>query len=121
MSVTAQLHEFDFWEFVDCGKCRLPFQNGAMPFWLTECGHVICNNHLSESVLLLPRFSQRLQMLTRAVQFVGLQVYSLSLCSMILTRYLAWSVTADADSTSQWHLGSELLHMHWTTLHSPSR
>ncbi|KAJ7581218.1 hypothetical protein C8J56DRAFT_259929 [Mycena floridula] len=42
--------EFDFWEFVDCAKCRLPFasESGAtVPFWLTECGHVVCNSHLN--------------------------------------------------------------------------
>ncbi|KAH9483675.1 hypothetical protein JR316_0003145 [Psilocybe cubensis] len=43
--------EFDFWEFVCCAKCRMPFtlENGAatIPFWLTECGHVVCNNHLN--------------------------------------------------------------------------
>ncbi|KAJ3732285.1 hypothetical protein DFJ43DRAFT_997286 [Lentinula guzmanii] len=40
---------FDFWEFVSCAKCQLPFNaNGStVPFWLTECGHVVCNNHLS--------------------------------------------------------------------------
>ena len=47
----------DFWEFVSCGKCHLPFVNdGAadgsaggptIPFWLTECGHILCNQHLS--------------------------------------------------------------------------
>ncbi|KAF9564388.1 hypothetical protein CPC08DRAFT_631306 [Agrocybe pediades] len=43
--------DFDFWEFVCCSRCRMPFglENGSatVPFWLTECGHIICNNHLS--------------------------------------------------------------------------
>ncbi|KAJ4487834.1 hypothetical protein J3R30DRAFT_3431884 [Lentinula aciculospora] len=43
--------DFDFWEFVCCAKCQLPYNSGAssstVPFWLTECGHVICNNHLN--------------------------------------------------------------------------
>ncbi|KAJ7097811.1 hypothetical protein B0H15DRAFT_822811 [Mycena belliarum] len=42
--------EIDFWEFVSCSRCQLPFtsDSGAtVPFWLTECGHVICNSHLS--------------------------------------------------------------------------
>ncbi|KAI8998665.1 hypothetical protein BD414DRAFT_407053 [Trametes punicea] len=44
--------DFDFWEFVSCGVCHLEFvkETGAlstMPFWLTECGHVICNAHLN--------------------------------------------------------------------------
>ena len=44
----ASSSDFDFWEFVNCGQCQLPFSLGAtIPFWLTECGHVICNNHLS--------------------------------------------------------------------------
>ena len=43
--------DFDFWDFVACAKCQLPFSSnsgGTVPFWLTECGHVICNTHLSE-------------------------------------------------------------------------
>ncbi|PPQ84321.1 hypothetical protein CVT25_011595 [Psilocybe cyanescens] len=47
----ADQPEFDFWEFVCCTKCRMPFslENGSatIPFWLTECGHVVCNNHLN--------------------------------------------------------------------------
>ncbi|KAF8892492.1 hypothetical protein BD779DRAFT_1509345 [Infundibulicybe gibba] len=41
---------FDFWEFVHCTRCRLPFSSGSnptIPFWLTECGHIICNSHLN--------------------------------------------------------------------------
>ncbi|KAJ8078871.1 hypothetical protein PM082_013155 [Marasmius tenuissimus] len=50
-STSANQQEFDFWEFVSCAKCQLPFYSGAsnvatVPFWLTDCGHVICNNHL---------------------------------------------------------------------------
>ncbi|KAF8228460.1 hypothetical protein L208DRAFT_1291241 [Tricholoma matsutake] len=44
----ASQSDFDFWEFVNCGRCQLPFALGAtVPFWLTECGHVVCNNHLN--------------------------------------------------------------------------
>ncbi|KAL0946646.1 hypothetical protein HGRIS_012840 [Hohenbuehelia grisea] len=44
--------EFDFWQFVSCAKCQLPYgyesgQGPTAPFWLTECGHVICNHHLN--------------------------------------------------------------------------
>ncbi|KAI0831273.1 hypothetical protein BC628DRAFT_1353020 [Trametes gibbosa] len=44
--------DFDFWEFVNCGVCHLEFvkESGALsslPFWLSECGHVICNAHLN--------------------------------------------------------------------------
>ncbi|KAI0727230.1 hypothetical protein C8Q72DRAFT_841583 [Fomitopsis betulina] len=43
--------DLDFWEFVNCARCHLPFETegGAppVPFWLTECGHVVCNNHLN--------------------------------------------------------------------------
>lgn len=46
--------EFDIWEFVSCAKCHLPFSADPaapplVPFWLTSCGHVLCNNHLSLS------------------------------------------------------------------------
>ncbi|KAI6132111.1 hypothetical protein EDD16DRAFT_1534629 [Pisolithus croceorrhizus] len=43
MSRTEQSSEqdLDFWDFV---SCKGP---PAVPFWLTECGHVVCNNHLS--------------------------------------------------------------------------
>ncbi|KZT11348.1 uncharacterized protein LAESUDRAFT_734218 [Laetiporus sulphureus 93-53] len=48
---STSTREFDFWEFVNCSRCHLPFaaEAGApsVPFWLTECGHVICNNHLN--------------------------------------------------------------------------
>ncbi|KAG2111708.1 uncharacterized protein F5147DRAFT_573086 [Suillus discolor] len=42
--------EFDFWDFVHCSTCQLPFTSSdrgpPVPFWITECGHVVCNNHL---------------------------------------------------------------------------
>ncbi|KAJ7172344.1 hypothetical protein C8R46DRAFT_1348784 [Mycena filopes] len=46
----APAAELDFWEFVSCSRCQLPFasDSGAtVPFWLTECGHVVCNTHLN--------------------------------------------------------------------------
>ncbi|KAH9951237.1 hypothetical protein B0H21DRAFT_271215 [Amylocystis lapponica] len=51
-NVSAATPEFDFWEFVSCAKCHLPFvtEQGVspqIPFWLTECGHVVCNSHLN--------------------------------------------------------------------------
>ncbi|EIW60381.1 uncharacterized protein TRAVEDRAFT_120559 [Trametes versicolor FP-101664 SS1] len=51
-SVSGASADFDFWEFVNCGVCHLEFvkESGAlssMPFWLSECGHVICNAHLN--------------------------------------------------------------------------
>ncbi|KAJ7271906.1 hypothetical protein B0H12DRAFT_1091948 [Mycena haematopus] len=49
-NVSAAPAEFDFWEFVSCSRCQLPFasDSGAtVPFWLTECGHVVCNAHLN--------------------------------------------------------------------------
>jgi hypothetical protein len=42
--------EADFWEFIACGKCYLPYSADnalTIPFWLTECGHIVCNSHLS--------------------------------------------------------------------------
>ena len=52
MSNISQPPEFDFWEFVSCGICHLEYikESGALsnvPFWLTECGHVACNSHIS--------------------------------------------------------------------------
>ncbi|KAI9064402.1 hypothetical protein FKP32DRAFT_1569973 [Trametes sanguinea] len=51
-NVSGAPTDFDFWEFVTCSICHQEFmkENGAlssMPFWLTECGHVVCNAHLS--------------------------------------------------------------------------
>jgi hypothetical protein len=51
-----QNNTFDFWEFICCAHCHRPFQtdhNAAppVPFWLTECGHIICNNDLSMTIL----------------------------------------------------------------------
>ncbi|KAF8877636.1 hypothetical protein BD779DRAFT_1557131 [Infundibulicybe gibba] len=40
---------FDFWEFVHCGRCRLPFSSDSgptIPFWLAQCGHIVCNTHI---------------------------------------------------------------------------
>ena len=53
MSTLSTSPELDFWEFVSCGICHLEFikDNGgvsSVPFWITECGHVVCNTHLSE-------------------------------------------------------------------------
>ena len=54
-AVSGAPADFDFWEFVNCSVCHLEFvkESGALssiPFWLSECGHVICNAHLSESI-----------------------------------------------------------------------
>ncbi|KAJ8598023.1 hypothetical protein M405DRAFT_723553 [Rhizopogon salebrosus TDB-379] len=43
--------EFEFWNFVNCSICHLSFTSSdrgppSVPFWITECGHVLCNNHL---------------------------------------------------------------------------
>ncbi len=53
---SSSLTDLDIWEFVSCSKCHLPFSSDPsappqVPFWLTECGHVICNLHLSMSPL----------------------------------------------------------------------
>ncbi|GJE95162.1 RING-type domain-containing protein [Phanerochaete sordida] len=47
----APQQDFDFWDYVTCSRCHLSFtpDNGGpppVPFWVTECGHVVCNNHL---------------------------------------------------------------------------
>ncbi|KAI0340076.1 hypothetical protein BDW22DRAFT_1399021 [Trametopsis cervina] len=51
-SETTTREDFDFWEFVSCGRCHLPFSADSrgvpsVPFWVTECGHVLCNTHLN--------------------------------------------------------------------------
>ncbi|KAJ7219400.1 hypothetical protein GGX14DRAFT_436033 [Mycena pura] len=49
-NMSATQPEFDFWEFVSCSLCKLPFASESgptAPFWLTECGHVVCNTHLN--------------------------------------------------------------------------
>lgn len=51
--------DIDFWEFVSCAKCHLPYASEfgkSVPFWLTECGHIICNNHLSPCLCILLNF-----------------------------------------------------------------
>ncbi|TFK76311.1 hypothetical protein BDN72DRAFT_229024 [Pluteus cervinus] len=51
MSTAPATTEYDFWSFVACSRCHLPYQlpmgAATVPFWLTECGHVVCNNHLN--------------------------------------------------------------------------
>lgn len=44
--------DLEFWDSVDCAKCHLLFApergpSPPVPFWLTECGHILCNSHLS--------------------------------------------------------------------------
>ncbi|KAI0029382.1 hypothetical protein K488DRAFT_56498 [Vararia minispora EC-137] len=51
MSAASAMTEQDIWEFVSCSCCHLPFSPDGrappVPFWLTECGHILCNNHLT--------------------------------------------------------------------------
>ena len=49
----AKPEDVDVWEFVTCAKCQLAFSpdgisGPTVPFWITECGHVLCNAHLSK-------------------------------------------------------------------------
>ncbi|KAI0044835.1 hypothetical protein FA95DRAFT_1522378 [Auriscalpium vulgare] len=58
----------DFWEFVTCGRCHLPFSPNSsapppVPFWLTECSHVVCNNHLNPDQSCPVCGSQQIQMI----------------------------------------------------------
>ncbi|KAF8478424.1 hypothetical protein DFH94DRAFT_55799 [Russula ochroleuca] len=60
--------DLDIWEFVTCSKCHLPFSPGPsappqVPFWLTECGHVICNLHLNADQSCCECGAQRIQMI----------------------------------------------------------
>jgi len=52
----GQETDFEFWNFVNCSLCHLPFTTSdlgppSIPFWITECGHVLCNNHLSKMLV----------------------------------------------------------------------
>ncbi|KAN0077069.1 hypothetical protein V8E55_010924 [Tylopilus felleus] len=52
MAGTTQDPDLDFWDFVTCACCHLPFSPPdrgppPVPFWITECGHVLCNSHLN--------------------------------------------------------------------------
>ncbi|THU79011.1 hypothetical protein K435DRAFT_34542 [Dendrothele bispora CBS 962.96] len=48
MSTVPAQPAFDFWKYAACSKCQLPFfSDGIVPFWLTECGHIICDLHLN--------------------------------------------------------------------------
>jgi hypothetical protein len=54
--------DFDFWDFVSCAVCHLPFSPAdrgppPVPFWITECGHVLCNSHLSQRQLKLTQYT----------------------------------------------------------------
>lgn len=51
---STQSNDVDIWEFTHCDHCMLPFEQSSseqsrVPFWLTECGHVLCNSHISTS------------------------------------------------------------------------
>ncbi|KAJ7940508.1 hypothetical protein B0H13DRAFT_1938464 [Mycena leptocephala] len=49
-NISSAPADLDFWEFVSCSRCQLPFASNSgatVPFWLTECGHVVCNTHLN--------------------------------------------------------------------------
>lgn len=50
ISLNQPSAEADFWDYIACGKCFFPYSSddpASIPFWLTECGHVVCNNHIS--------------------------------------------------------------------------
>lgn len=39
---------FSLWEFVHCGICYTFWSDPPrIPLWATDCGHIICNDHLS--------------------------------------------------------------------------
>ncbi|KAI0293092.1 hypothetical protein BC826DRAFT_890636, partial [Russula brevipes] len=69
MSHISSSHaDLDIWEFVTCSKCHLPFSSDPsappqVPFWLTECGHVICNLHLNADQSCCECGAQRIQMI----------------------------------------------------------
>lgn len=82
MSSIRSLRDFSFWEYVHCAVCQLPFIPDPVnaptappctPFWLTECGHTLCNGHLSLVISSLVWFGEvnviiSMQSQTRVVQ-----------------------------------------------------
>lgn len=85
MSSLSDSHtDFDLWDTICCSKCLLPFLSKAgptIPFWLTECGHILCNNHLSKQKdFTLPDSpSLRYQVPIKVVHNVALMIFSLPL------------------------------------------
>ncbi|KAI0306346.1 hypothetical protein B0F90DRAFT_739094 [Multifurca ochricompacta] len=66
--ISSPRTDLDIWDFVTCSKCHLPFSSGPsappqVPFWLTECGHVICNLHLNADQSCCECGAQRIQMM----------------------------------------------------------
>lgn len=54
---STQIDDLDIWEFTHCDHCMLPFEQSSseqsrVPFWLTECGHVMCDSHICELFLI---------------------------------------------------------------------
>lgn len=52
-SAPRQDPDFDFWDFVSCAVCHISYSSPdrgppPVPFWITECGHVLCNSHLGQ-------------------------------------------------------------------------
>lgn len=93
MQKPAQDPTFDFWEFVSCARCHLPFtpESGgpqSVPFWITECGHVVCNNHLSKVSIFPTRCtaSHHSQDQTRPVRNATRRIFRSRLCNM---RYVS--------------------------------
>lgn len=83
--------DIDFWELVSCARCHLPYASEpgkSVPFWLTECGHVICNNHLSLCLpcLSLNPLATALQIRTKVVPHVVRLEFSLWLYNKRFTN-----------------------------------
>ncbi|THH10805.1 hypothetical protein EW145_g1067 [Phellinidium pouzarii] len=69
-----QPQEFDFWEFVACSKCHLAFSSDGVsaptvPFWLSDCGHILCNSHLNADQSCPSCNAQRIELMPLQKEF----------------------------------------------------
>ena len=112
-NASPEQQDIDFWEFVSCGRCRMPFSTenntATIPFWLTECGHIICNNHLSlsfhccgSSSCSCDDISNSLQTLIRVVLNVDRKEYTWHRCSerfvTSYSKYRRGSICTDGST-----------------------
>ena len=80
--LSALKPEYNFWDYANCTRCHLSYTSDVsgpqVPFWLTECSHVLCNNHLSQSCLLsaASHLTSHLSIWIEAVHNVDLVIWS---------------------------------------------
>ena len=130
MSSLSDSHtDFDIWDTICCAKCLLPFPSKAgptIPFWLTECGHILCNNHLSEqrgfTLPDSPSYGTRSQ---SELHTVWRSRHSACPSPKRGFHFLSSSIRAHASCVHRWKhrcpSGFVRFHRHWMQLFTPSR